>query len=303
MNAARPSPDGLTVAQALLQARTRGVERLDAQLMLCAIVGQGRTWLQAHDDALLPEREAAQWAQWLSRRTAGEPLAYLLGEKEFHGLPLRVCPDVLIPRADTETLVDWALEVLTTEQGQPGDAPQPRVLDLGCGSGAVSLAIKKGHPRAQVVAIDASSAALEVARVNAERLGLAVDFQASHWWDALGGQRFNLAVSNPPYIAEGDPHLAALAHEPTMALTSGRDGLDALRHLIEHAPAHLQPGAWLLLEHGNTQAEEVRRLLAQRGFSGIATRVDLGGNSRCTGGQWAAPASPGSQGLGIARIT
>lgn len=274
-----------TVAQALVQARERGVERLDAQLMLCAIVQQSRTWLQAHDDTTLPDAGAAQWAAWLARRAAGEPLAYLLGEKEFHGLMLQVSPDVLVPRPDTETLVDWALELLRQANG--GDPGQPpRVVDLGCGSGAVALAIKRSHPSAQVSAVDASTAALKVAQANAHRLALEVAIHASDWWTALAGQRFALAVSNPPYIAEGDPHLDALGHEPRLALTSGHDGFDALKHLIEHAPAYLEPGAWLLLEHGNTQAAGVRALLAKQGFACIATRHDLGGNERCTGGRW-----------------
>jgi release factor glutamine methyltransferase len=275
----------LTVAQALLQAHSHGVERLDAQLMLCAIVQQGRTWLQTHDDAVLPGAQAAQWAEWLARRAAGEPLAYLLGEKEFHGLALQVSPDVLVPRPDTETLVDWALDLLRAmETG--GEKRQPRVIDLGCGSGAVALAIKRSHPSADVSAVDTSTAALRVAQANASRLALDVAFHPSDWWTALAGRRFALAVSNPPYIAEGDPHLDALGHEPRLALTSGPDGFDALRHLIEHAPAHLEPGAWLLLEHGNTQATGVRALLQKQGFACVATRRDLGGNERCTGGRW-----------------
>ncbi len=271
-----------TVAHALRQARERGVDRLDAQRLLCAVTGQGRTWLQAHGDEPLSATGATQWRQWLERCAAGEPLAYLLGEKEFHGLPLRVSPDVLVPRADTETLVDWAIELL----GRSASAQPPRVVDLGCGSGAVALAIKHRCPHAEVTAVDASPAALDVARANADRLAIPVEFHLSDWWRALAGRRFDLVVSNPPYIADGDPHLPALSHEPIMALTSGSDGLDALRHLVEHAPGHLAPGGWMLLEHGNTQAEAVRQLLVWRGFSDVATRTDLGGNERCTGGRW-----------------
>lgn len=288
MTAGAEDDNPATVAQALRQARERGVDRLDAQLLLCAIVGRGRTWLQAHGEEPLSAADATQWRQWLERCAAGEPLAYLLGEKEFHGLPLRVSPDVLVPRADTETLVDWAIELL----GRSASAQPLRVVDLGCGSGAVALAIKHRCPGAEVTAVDVSPAALDVARANAGRLAILVEFHLSDWWRALAGRRFDLVVSNPPYIAEGDPHLPALSHEPAMALTSGCDGLDALRHLVEHAPAHLEAGSWMLLEHGNTQAEAVHQLLARRGFSDIATRVDLGGNERCTGGRWPGSKAP-----------
>jgi release factor glutamine methyltransferase len=272
----------LSVAQALQEAHLRGVERLDAQLMLCALVKQGRTWLVAHSEAPLPAQQAAQWAQWLNRRVAGEPLAYLLGEKEFHGLTLQISADVLVPRADTETLVDWALEVLACLSSPA----RPRVVDLGCGSGAVALAVKHAHPRAHVTAVDASLEALRITEANAAELALQVQLCHSNWWSALAGQRFDLALSNPPYVAQGDPHLAALQHEPRMALISGASGLDALTHLIAHAPAHLQPGAWLLLEHGHTQAAAVRALLVERGFQDPQTRLDLGGHERCTGGRW-----------------
>jgi len=266
-----------TVTQSLAHARAMGVDRLDAQLILAHLLARPRSWLIAHDDAVLdaPQAEAVRAA--FTRRAAGEPLAYLLGEKEFHGLLLRVDANVLVPRPDTEVLVDWALELLA------GMATAPRVVDLGTGSGAIALAVKHGHPNATLLATDISPAALGVAHANAQRLGLDVAFTQSAWWTALAGQRFDLALSNPPYIAGGDPHLAALQHEPGLALTPGGDGLDALREIVSGAAPHLAPGAWLLLEHGYDQAEAVHELLHAHGFKGIATRRDLGDRARCTG--------------------
>lgn len=276
-----------TVAQALQHARQQGVERLDAQLLLCAVLGQGRTWLLTHDgDALTPTQQM-RWLGWLHRRAAGEPLAYILGAKEFFGLDLVVSPDVLVPRPDTETLVEWALDVLgetfpTTRQDM---APSPRVLDLGTGSGAIALAIRHRRPDARVTAVDASEAALGIARGNAERLGLAVRFLHGSWLSPVAGERFDLVVSNPPYIAEGDPHLDALGHEPRQALTAGLDGLDDLRHIAATVAANLAQGGWLLLEHGYDQAVAVTQLLVEHGFINVSTRFDLGGQARCTGGR------------------
>ena len=273
--------NALTVAQALADARARGVDRLDAQLLLARATASSRSWLLAHDDAPLGAGQAAAFRADLARRAAGEPLAYIVGEKEFHGLALQVNADVLVPRPDTEVLVDWALELL---HGMLAHLPSPRVVDLGTGSGAIALALKHACPEAQLSAVDASAAALAVARANAQCLGLDVRLHQSHWWDALAGQHFDLAVSNPPYIADGDAHLDALQHEPRMALSSGADGLDAIRHIVEGSVAHLAPGGWLLLEHGHDQAERVAALLAQAGFTRIASRRDLGGVLRCTGG-------------------
>lgn len=269
-----------TLAVALQQAKTAGVERLDAQLMLAHLMAQSRTWVIAHTDAPLPGTLAASWQSMLARRSAGEPLAYLLGEKEFHGLTLQVTPDVLVPRPDTETLVGWALEHLAHLP------PTARVIDLGTGSGAIALALRQAHPHVAIWGIDASEAALNVARTNAAKLGLPVQFTHSHWWQALGSECFALAVSNPPYIAEGDPHLPALSFEPRLALTSGPEGLDDLRSIIQNAPNHLERGAWLLLEHGYDQAKQVQALLADRGFEQIQTRLDAAGIARCTGGRW-----------------
>ena len=284
MNRGAPS-----VAQALAEAHAAGVDRLDAQLLLADALDRARSWLLAHDDAVLTSAQATAYRGALARRANGEPLAYLLGEKEFHGLMLQVDRRVLVPRPDTETLVDWALELLATQL--QAFAVQ-RVIDLGTGSGAIALAVKHGAPRARVEAVDASGEALAVAGTNARRLGLDVAFSASHWWESLGGRRFELALSNPPYVAEADEHLAALAHEPTMALVSGPEGLDAIREIVAGAPAHLAPGGWLLLEHGHDQGAAVQALLAAAGFVDIGQRRDLAGVVRCSGGRRAAVADP-----------
>lgn len=267
------------IAQALAHAHAMGVDRLDAQLLLAHELGRTRAWLIAHDDLPLGSPQQQAYLAALVHRQAGVPVAYLVGEKEFFGLMLAVTPDVLVPRPETEGLVEWALERL------PG-APGPGVVDLGTGSGAIALALARQAPRALVVATDASAAALEVARGNAARQGLAVEFLHGHWWTPLAGRRFGLAVSNPPYVAGDDPHLRALTHEPRTALTPGGDGLAALREIVNGAPEHLHPGAWLLLEHGHDQAEAVRGLLRARGFEQVSTRVDLAGILRCSGGAW-----------------
>jgi len=269
----------LTVAQALDQARAREVAMLDARLMLGRLLGRTPTQLIAHDDERLGPEAAGRWADWLARRAGGEPLAYLLGEKEFHGLMLEVTPDVLVPRPETELLVDWAVELLVSRV-----APAA-LIDLGTGSGAIALAVKRAHPRAAVTATDASAAALGVARRNARRLALEVDFLETSWWLGLDGRRFSIAAANPPYIRDGDAALAALRHEPRTALTPGGDGLAALREIVAGAPAHLAPGGWLLLEHGFDQAAEVRALLGEAGLEAVETRPDLAGHPRATGGR------------------
>lgn len=274
----------LTLAQWQLQARQQGVDRLDAQLMLCEVLGQNRTWLLAHDQDHLSTAQHTQLQDWLKRRTQGEPLAYILGRKEFFGLTLAVNPHVLVPRPDTEVLVEWALELI------PLDAPW-RVLDLGTGSGAIALALQHQRPQAQVTAVDASEGALQTAQANARQLGLPVRFLHGSWLEPVQGEYFDLIVSNPPYIAEGDPHLPALTHEPISALTAGQDGLDDIRHIARHAPSHLTPSGHLLLEHGYDQALRIKAILNQLGYSGIQTRVDLGGNERCTGAQMQKSAS------------
>jgi release factor glutamine methyltransferase len=266
----------LGVAQALLKARALGVDRLDTLMLLADTLACSRTWLLAHDDAILSTEQVAHLGARLARRAAGEPLAYLLGEKEFHGLMLRVDANVLVPRPDTEVLVDWALELLR-------GAPDQHVADLGTGSGAIALAVKHAQPTATVVATDLSAAALGVARANAKRLALDVEFIEGSWWQAVPRRRFHLVLSNPPYIAAGDEHLAALNHEPTLALTPGGDGLDALRCIVAGAAAHLEPGGWLLLEHGFDQADALQSLLRGHGFADIQTRRDLAGQPRCSG--------------------
>lgn len=272
----------MQVRQAMLDARAASVARLDAHLLLGHLLQRSREWLLAHDEVELSDAVREAWQALLARRAAGEPLAYLVGEREFHGLALRVSRAVLVPRPETEGLVDWALERLA-------DAPAATVIDLGTGSGAVALAIKHRMPRVAVMASDASGAALDVARANADRLGLSIEFALGDWWRAAGGRLFGLAVSNPPYIAGGDPHLAALAHEPRAALTPEGDGLAAIRKLVANAPTHLLPGAWLVLEHGHDQASAVQALLRERGFGPPETRQDLAGLPRCTGAAW----SPG----------
>jgi release factor glutamine methyltransferase len=234
-----------------------------------------RAWLLAHDTDLLTEAQQHNWGQALQRRLQGEPVAYITGHKDFFGLTLKVDARVLDPRPDTEILVEWALELL------PVDQPA-RVLDLGTGSGAVALALQHQRPAAQVTAVDASADALAVASANAQRLNLAVQCVLSHWMDAVPGP-FELIVSNPPYVAEGDPHLAALTHEPLSALTSGADGLDDIRQIIAQAPNRLAPDGWLLLEHGWDQAAPVKALLREAGFLQVQSRRDLGGIERCTG--------------------
>jgi release factor glutamine methyltransferase len=275
----------LTVAQALQHATTAGLDRLDAHWLLSEVLARPRTWLLTHEDQPLTEPEAAHWRNGLQRRAQGEPLAYVLGRKEFFGLDLTVSPAVLVPRPDTEILVEWAIELLHQRAHCAGTW---QVLDLGTGSGAIALAIKHHCPEAAITAVDASATALSMACANGQRLGLKVRWLASHWWSALAGERFHLIVSNPPYIREDDLHLAALVHEPRMALTAGPDGLADLRHLAAHAPDHLHPGGHLLLEHGHDQARKVHALLADAGFSDIASRPDLAGHLRCTGGTWRA---------------
>jgi len=270
-----------TAAQMMAAAAALGVERLDAQLLLLHVLGRAsgdRAWLVAHDTDIL---DGAVWPVFdalCTRRVAGEPVAYLVGEKEFHGLGLQVDARVLVPRPDTETLVEWALHCL---QGRTA----PTVLDLGTGSGAIALAIQHARPDAQVMAVDRSAEALAVARANAQRLGLTVRFAEADWLDGAGTD-LDLLVSNPPYVAIGDPHLAALRHEPAGALVSGPDGLDDIRRIVEAAPAHLREGGWLLLEHGYDQAAAVRALLMRRGFVQVQSRDDLAGIARCSGGIW-----------------
>jgi release factor glutamine methyltransferase len=267
-----------SVAQCMQLALRQGLARVDAQILLLHTLARplhDRAWLLAHDTDLLTEVQQRIWDQALQRRLQGEPVAYITGHKDFFGLTLHVDARVLDPRPDTEILVEWALELLPAGQAA-------RVLDLGTGSGAVALAIQHQRPAARVTAVDASRDALAVASDNALRLGLPVQCVLSHWMEKVPGP-FELIVSNPPYVADGDPHLAALRHEPLSALTSGADGLDDIRQIIAQAPSRLAPGGWLLLEHGWDQAAPVQALLREAGYVQVQSRRDLGGHERCTG--------------------
>jgi release factor glutamine methyltransferase len=212
----------------------------------------------------------------LAARASGQPIAYLVGEREFHGLMLHVTPAVLVPRPDTEVLVDWAIECL---QGPLAGLPAPRVVDLGTGSGAIALAVAQACPQARVCGVDLSAAAIEVARANGCRLGLTVEWLHGDWFTPLAGRRFDLVLSNPPYIDGGDPHLQALHAEPIEALSPGPDGLAALAQIAACAPAHLATHGWLLLEHGHRQGDAVRRLLRDAGGWDPSTRLDLAGHA------------------------
>lgn len=273
-----------TVGAALAAARALGVDRLDAQLLLGHQLQRPRSWLLAHDEDPLSAEVLSRFEADCRRRAAGEPLAYVIGRWTFRGLSLQVSPAVLVPRPETEVLVDWAIELLS---GDLATQVAPSVVDLGTGSGAIALAVAAEHPAARMTATDASEAALSVARANAAVLGLAVDWRAGDWWAPLAGRRFDLILSNPPYIASGDPHLEALSHEPAQALSAGPDGLQALERIVADAPAHLAPGGWLLLEHGHDQGAAMRRLLSAAGLAAVSTRSDLAGLARCSAGRLA----------------
>jgi len=268
----------MTVAQALVAAQALGLSRLDAALLLGHRLHRSREWLIAHPTEAVGGQALAAFDTDCRRRADGVPVAYLIGRREFMSLELEVTPAVLVPRPETETLAQWAIERL---RALP--AAKPRVVDLGTGSGALALAIATACPQAEITATDCSAAALAVASANAARLKLGVHFAEGDWWRAVGDARFDLAVCNPPYVAAGDPHLAALGHEPRGALVAGATGLDALARVIERAAGHLS--GWLLLEHGWNQADEVTRLLSSAGFRGIETRRDLSDLPRCSGGQ------------------
>lgn len=269
-----------TLAQSLQHAQALGLSRLDAQLLHLLALDRPlheRAWLIAHDSDVLSVEQHNRLASLIQRRSGGEPMAYITGYKEFFGLPLHIDARVLDPRPDTETLVEWALELLP-------DLADHSVIDLGTGSGAIALALQHERPHALVSAVDASLDALAVAQSNAVRLRLPVHFIHSHWLRDVPGV-YDLIVSNPPYIREDDPHLDALTYEPRQALSSGEDGLQDIRRILEQAPAHLEPGGWLLLEHGYDQAQDVRELFEQAGWHDVQSRQDLAGIERCTGGQ------------------
>jgi release factor glutamine methyltransferase len=272
--------DTLTIAETL--ALETSSARIEAQCLLQKILNVPRVYLLAHPEQNLTEAEYTQYENLLRRRLAGEPIAYILGKREFFGIDLKVTTATLIPRPDTELLVEQALLRLAPET-------QCIVLDLGTGSGAIALALAQQRPLAQITACDYAQDALAVAQENADVLGICnVCFQRSNWFAALEKQRFSLIVSNPPYIAAGDPHLTQgdVRFEPETALVSGVDGLDDIRHIIVNGVLHLQPGGWLLLEHGYDQAARVRALLLQAGYVAVYSACDLSGTERVSGGQF-----------------
>jgi len=253
----------------------------EAEVLLGCALGKDRAWLYAHADDALDADSALRFHALLMRRAAGEPIAYIVGRREFWSLDLSVNPDVLIPRPETELLVELALQRIPQNT-------QVNIADLGTGSGAIALAIARERPQARVLATDTSVAALAVARENAGRVGLGnVEFGQGDWCGALGGRRFDLLVSNPPYIAQADTHLQRgdLRFEPLAALASGADGLDAIRSIVAAAPAHLRPRGWLLFEHGHDQGRAARGLLAQSRFVEIFTALDLEQRERVSGGR------------------
>lgn len=270
----------MTLGEVLAFARPK-IDRLDARLLLQYATGCTHTDLLARPETPVMAPAFDQFAAWVERRAAGEPLAYLLGEAEFRGRVFQVSPEVLIPRPETEVLIDLALEKL---QGMA----RPSVVDLGTGSGIVAVSLALECPDATVAAVDLSPGALAVARNNAGRLGARVDFHEGDWFAPLAGQRFDVIVSNPPYVAEGDPHLElnGLPHEPRLALTDrepGGNGLACIRRIVAAAAAHLKPGGWLLFEHGYDQGEASRNLLAAAGFKDAFTHPDLAGIARVSG--------------------
>lgn len=272
------------VRQALAEATHRLGDRVDAEVLLAHALGKPRSWLIAHaDDELSPE-QAVAYELSIERRAAGEPVAYITGRRGFWSLDLEVTPDTLIPRPETELLVELALERLPRGQAC-------RVLDLGTGSGAIALAIARERPQAQVVATDASAEALAVAQRNARvhHVGNA-SFVHGDWFAPVSDRRFDVIVSNPPYIERGDPHLQQgdLRFEPMSALASGQDGLDDIRRIVRGAALHLVPGGWLLFEHGWNQGDAVRALLGAAGFVELSTARDLEQRDRVTQGRWPA---------------
>lgn len=266
-----------TVAAALAAARTK-LPASEARLLLGHVLGQSAAWMLAHDDEMLEEDMLLVFASLVARRAGGEPVAYLVGYREFFGREFVVSPAVLIPRPETELLVEVALAGMAASESS-------RILDLGTGSGCIAITLALESCSAKVSAIDSSEAALTLARHNAELLGGHVDFLLSDWFGSLGGERFDAIVANPPYIAASDRHLAEgdLRCEPLAALSGGADGLEALRHIIAAAPEHLTPAGAIWLEHGYDQADAVRELLAAAGLTGIEQHRDLAGIARVSG--------------------
>jgi release factor glutamine methyltransferase len=270
-----------SVARAL---RDSGLETCDANLLLQSVLGVNRAYLAAHDDQFLNPMQAAAYEEWVQRRKAGEPTAYILGEREFYGLNFKITPAVLIPRPETELLVELALELIPKEHSC-------KVLELGTGSGNIALALARHRPLARITAVDCSEQALAVARQNAAQLlgedGRNIVFKNSDWYDALEGETYHLIISNPPYVASGDAHLREgdVRFEPRQALSGGIDGLDCIRRIIRGAPSRLCKGGWLLFEHGYDEADACLELLTQSGFDQLICANDLAGIPRVSGGR------------------
>lgn len=272
------SQDGASLRTSLTLSAAEA--RIEVQMLLQKALGVPRAWLLAHPEQMLEAGQQAAYEAMLQRRLQGEPVAHILGEREFFGLSFKVTSATLIPRPDTELLVELALQRIPSQGGF-------RVLDLGTGTGAIALSIAHARPDVEVVAVDASEAALAVARENAQRLALHnVSFVQSDWFAVLGGQRFDLIVSNPPYITAGDEHLSQgdVRFEPMSALASGSDGLDDIRRIIVQAHNFLERDTWLMLEHGYDQAQQVRDLLQQYGYGDVFSAKDIAGIERVSGG-------------------
>lgn len=268
----------MTLSDALSEAQRR-IDAVDARVLLRHVVDRDAAYLMAHPETPLRSEEERAYAALVERRAQGEPVAYLIGEREFYGRPFKVTSAVLIPRPETELLVDVALERL------PRDSAA-RILDLGTGSGCVAIAIASERPRAKVLALDRSPAALAVARRNGFDLRVGnVAFLESDWFEQLGHEHFQLIVANPPYVAQDDPHLneGDVRFEPRMALVAGADGLDCIRRIVQQAPGYLAPGGWLVFEHGYDQAAQARALLEAGGYVEVFSAQDLAGIERVTG--------------------
>ncbi|MDH5632064.1 MAG: peptide chain release factor N(5)-glutamine methyltransferase [Gammaproteobacteria bacterium] len=273
-----------TVQQALLRAAAQLAEsespKLDAEVLLRHVTGLNATTLITQADTGLNETQLASYQDVVARRAAGEPVAYITGAREFWTINLLVNRHTLVPRPETELVVESVLERVDTDS-------VARIADLGTGSGAIAIAVKVERPKCAIVACDSSKDALEVASTNAKHNNTDISFVQSHWFDQLAQQRFHIIATNPPYVAQGDPHLRQgdLRFEPATALSSGIDGLDDIREIVSNAPDHLLDNGWLILEHGYDQGESVRTLLTEHGFSNISTRRDLAGHERVTQGQ------------------
>lgn len=270
----------VTISQALTSA-CRDIDRIDAHLLLQYVLDATQAHLLTHPDQMLTAQQQEQFRRLVERRIDGAPIAYLTGTRDFYDLTFKVNEAVLIPRPETELLVDLALQLIPLNQSF-------RVLDLGTGSGAIAITIAKHRPQSQIVAVDLSPAAIAVAQWNALNLQIRnLCFVTGSWFDELSEERFDLIVSNPPYVVHGDPHLQQgdLRFEPQLALSAGDDGLSCISHIIHKAPDHLAGNGWLLLEHGYNQASACRQLLQDRDFSNICSHPDLAGIMRVSGGQ------------------